>query len=322
MRLRYFVPAVRVPGATLAIVGEAPGAQEVVNKKPFVGPSGQLLDGLLKKAGIDRKAVTVTNVLKCNPKDNKLPDELELAVNCCSEILDKDLEDTKIVIGLGNVPLKAMTNQNSIMKRRGSIYPLHNGKHFIGTLHPSFLMRSQFVKNKKGVIPKEIVVADLEKAKRLSIEGVHIPTFEIVTDPSSYEMNEFLKRLQDPKLLVGVDIETTREGKAEHAVPTIIAFATKDYGICAEFDESLEFIAAALESPARKVFHNGAVFDIFVLEGVGFKVNNYYMDTMYAHHLAFSELKHSLGFVQSLYTDLPFHKDMADDEEMEDSWEK
>ena len=133
-RLPYHVGSSGPDDAEMVFVGEAPGEQEVQQRKPFVGLAGQLLDGLLMKARIMRGKIKVTNVLKCQPKKNKLPEDLDLAISCCSEILARDIKGAKVIVGLGNVPLKAFTGLSSITKRRGSIYRLNEKQVFIGTL--------------------------------------------------------------------------------------------------------------------------------------------------------------------------------------------
>lgn len=320
-RLRYHVPATKVKGAKMALVGEAPGQWEVANKRPFVGPAGKLLDTLLKLAGINRKEVTASNVLKCQPEKNKLPADLSLAIACCSEILEKDLEEVETVIGLGNVPLLALTKQSLITKRRGSIYKIAHGRTFIGTLHPAALLRSSFVKgeDETKVLPKEVVVADLVKALAISEGYLWQKEENFIIEPLPNDSSSFLQRLQNPKAWVALDIETSWS-KIREAVPLIIAFSFEDVTLCAEFkDEGLDWIAQALASPAPKITHNG-IFDIAVLRNVGFEVENWAFDTLYAHHLMYAELPHSLGFVQSLYTDLPFHKHLRD--ELEEGWDK
>ena len=327
-RIRHHVPARKTAGAVLAFVGEAPGRDEVTSHLPFVGYAGKLLQFLAKKAGIDWYEITVSNILKCNPEGNHLPEglELEIAIDCCSEILREDLRGVRVIVGLGAVPLYAMTKKSGIIVHRGSVYELSPGRFYIPTVHPSALRRARFVrqeKNKKLTIPpREVIIADLVRAKKIA-DDIHftLPKPEILTHPTPEEQRRFLKMLQDPEVEIGVDIETTREDKTECVVPLIIAFATMDLAIVADFEEDLDFIAEALESPAKKIMHNGQIFDIYVMENVGFKVNNYEFDTMYAHHTVYAELQHKLAFVQSLHSYLPYHKDMKEDIVGEE-WEK
>lgn len=320
-----YVPASRVKGAQIAIVGEAPGAKEVEGRRGFVGASGRLLDSLLFKAGISRAQVTVTNVLKCQPLGNELPRDLPLAISCCSSLLERDLEGTRVVIGLGNVPLLALTGKRGIMKHRGSVYPLEGqtenakGRWFVGTLHPAALLRSRWVKGEgTKVVPSSVVVADLRRAKGLLEREPEIPKDDFFLYPNAEEKSLLLSLLEDPEREVGVDIETTWGEKVEEKLPLLIGFDTEEIGLCVDF-EDLDFIARALESPSRKIFHHG-ISDVSVLTYLGFTVEHWYFDTLYGHHTAFAELPHSLAFVQSLYCWLPFHKDMMTVEEEEEVW--
>ncbi len=331
-RLPYYVPPKVVESSKLAIVGEAPGAHEVAlpreKRQPFVGPAGQLLDKMLARAGIDRSKTTVTNVLKCQPKNNKLPEdpaELRLAIDCCSELVNNDIVYADVVIGLGNVPLLAFTDQWYITRRRGSVYSIWGEKYFVGTIHPSALLRAQFVKGGKDgsktlLPPRAIVEADLKRAKKISIEGVKLPNPTYLLYPTQADFDTMLHRLDNEYELVGIDIETSKEKKADDCVPSIISFALEDFVVTASFEEDVEFIYLALKSKAMKSLQNGAIFDVYVLEGIGFEFTNYYFDNMYGHHLLYAELLHRLEFIQSLYTYLPFHKDMKDD--FEDEWNK
>ncbi|MCW2608054.1 MAG: phage polymerase-related protein, partial [Frankiales bacterium] len=67
------------PGARLAVVGEAPGAQEDAGGQPFVGRSGQLLDRLLAEVGGDRARTAVLNTVACRPPGNRPPTRVETA---------------------------------------------------------------------------------------------------------------------------------------------------------------------------------------------------------------------------------------------------
>lgn len=324
-RLAYHVPAAIVPGAKLAAVGEAPGAREVessstVSKRlPFVGPAGGLFNSILRRADMERKDITVSNVLKCQPLNNKLPDELDTAIDCCSEILKKDLSEAEVVIAFGNTALYALSGKRGITDRRGSVYQTSSEKLVIGTLHPASLLRQSFMKDIAGTVPLPVIIADVKRAKVILERGFEEPNPRITLFPSEAEKEEFMETLSSLNTSVGVDIETTFEKKTEYCVPLIIAIAHPDWVLCASFDDDLEFIVEALQSKAKKTFHNG-VFDVFVLNNVFIKVNNYAFDTLYAHHLLYSELPHKLKFVQSLYTFLPFHKDMKDD--LEEIWDK
>lgn len=322
-RLDYFVPGEVVPGAVLAFVGEAPGKMEAIAKRPFVGPAGQTHDKMLETVHIERSTTTTTNVLKCWPKDNKLPDDLQLAIDCCSEILKKDVAEAKVIVGLGNVPLKAFTGLDFITSRRGSIYRLNERQVFLAALHPSYVRRLGFIKRdemKKKVIPKPVAVQDLKRARQLAEGWQWEQKHDYIIRPTQIEKDDFIADLYKPMPLVGVDIESTKEKETPlRAIPLIIAFSLLDRTLCASFEDDLDFIDVVLRSPTPKTLHGG-IFDMTVLRNVGLRVVNWTMDTLYAHHLEYAELPHDLGFVQSLYTPLAFHKHMKD--KFEEQWGK
>lgn len=321
-RLPFHVPATGPDNAEIVSVGEAPGETEVARRTPFVGPSGQVHDRLLLKGGIERSKIKVTNVLKCRPKDNKLPEDLDLAIDCCHEILEEDIKNAKVVLGWGNIPLKAFTGLSGITRRRGSIYRLNEKQVFIGTIHPSALRRSEFVKREDDkdtkITPKEIVVADVKRAKALAAGMKWEVPENYILYPNQKEFEEFLRDLEKPGVRVGVDIESTKD-QPIRAIPIIVSFSLLDRTLCASFEDDLTFIQMALQSPAEKVYHAGC-FDTLVKMNVGLKIGNYFMDTLYSHHLMYAELPHSLWFVQSLYTTLAYHKHLKD--EFEDIWDK
>lgn len=340
-RLHYYVPST-VDGdnrsqeqVDFVLVGEAPGEWEVTGRwnprlgrkvqEGFMGPAGRLLDKLLKRAGLDRSRCRLTNVLKCQPKNNKLPDDLDTAIWACSELLEKEIVGAKVVIGFGNVPLQAFKSLGNITKRRGSVYTLSTGQPFVPTLHPAYLLRQQHMTFKETKeekpIPQEVVEADITKAIKVArgeLKWGEAVLPEYTLEPTEADKMEFLERLYEPERLVAVDIETTRD-KPLDVVPLLIGFSFMDWSLCVEFeDEHLEFIIKALESPTPKIFQNG-LFDDMVLRNIGIETKNWTVDTFGQHHLLYSELPHNLGFIGSLCTTLEYHKGMKDD--LED-WDK
>jgi len=95
--------------AELMFVGEAPGKNEDLQGKPFVGQAGQLLDKLLAEIGMERSQVFVANVLKCRPPGNRdpLPEEIEE----CKPYLMRQIEliEPKMICTLGNFATKTIT---------------------------------------------------------------------------------------------------------------------------------------------------------------------------------------------------------------------
>ena len=128
-------------GARVLLVGEAPGATEDAEGRPFVGRSGQLLDECLAAAGLRRDEVAVTNVVKCRPPGNRTPRRAE--VLRCRPWLDRQLElaDPAFVVTLGGTAAAAFFGAGArIGALRGSVHHVH-GRAVVVTYHPSAALR-------------------------------------------------------------------------------------------------------------------------------------------------------------------------------------
>lgn len=133
------------PHACLVVVGEAPGRQEDLQGRPFVGRSGQLLDRLLREeAGLERDEVYIANVVKCRPPDNRDPRPDEIVA--CRPYLEAQLEliAPKVVLTLGNFSTKLLlATTDGINKLRGQAYPIGGGGTvLVPTFHPAFALRA------------------------------------------------------------------------------------------------------------------------------------------------------------------------------------
>ena len=135
--------------ATLMVVGEQPGDQEDLAGKPFVGPSGQLLDRYLVEAGIDRRQVYVTNAVKhfkfvWRGKRRLHQSPTAKEIDICRFWLEGELGivKPKVVLALGASAARGMIGKTvSITKARGHAHPLPEGRELWVTAHPSYLLR-------------------------------------------------------------------------------------------------------------------------------------------------------------------------------------
>ncbi|MCX8205624.1 MAG: type-4 uracil-DNA glycosylase [Candidatus Micrarchaeota archaeon] len=95
------VPGEGSPHAKIMLVGEAPGENEDLQGRPFVGRAGQLLNEMLAEIGLRRENVFITNIVKCRPPGNRDPLPEEKAI--CSPYLDMQIEciQPKIIVCLG-----------------------------------------------------------------------------------------------------------------------------------------------------------------------------------------------------------------------------
>lgn len=109
--------------AALVFIGEAPGADEDLQGKPFVGRAGQLLTRLLKEIGIPREEVYITNVVKCRPPNNRNPQPDEIAA--CEPYLSRQMEviQPKLICTLGSFAAQTLLKtQQPISRLRGRLH--------------------------------------------------------------------------------------------------------------------------------------------------------------------------------------------------------
>ncbi len=130
------------PNAELMLVGEAPGADEDDQGRPFVGRAGQLLMQMIKAIEYERKDVFIANILKCRPPGNR-PPELD-EIQECTPFLWKQISiiQPKLILALGTFAAQTLLKSKStISSLRNRIYEMPYGK-VLATYHPSFLLRS------------------------------------------------------------------------------------------------------------------------------------------------------------------------------------
>jgi uracil-DNA glycosylase family 4 len=132
-------------GAPLAIVGEAPGAQEDAAGRPFVGRAGQLLDQLLHEAGLRRDEVAVLNTVKCRPPGNRTPKADEIA-NCRPYLTGQlELLRPSLVVALGLTAAGwFLGRRTTLASARGQVHEVGvsgTAYRLLATYHPSAAIR-------------------------------------------------------------------------------------------------------------------------------------------------------------------------------------
>jgi uracil-DNA glycosylase family 4 len=142
LRRTNAVPGTGNYNAKLMIIGEGPGRDEDIQGKPFVGKAGKLLTQLLSEIGISREEVYITNVVKCRPPDNRVPEESE--IEACRDYLRRQIEiiNPKIILLLGSTALKAVIGEKSITKVRGEEIEI-DGIIYLPTFHPAAVLRDE-----------------------------------------------------------------------------------------------------------------------------------------------------------------------------------
>lgn len=130
------------PAARLMFVGEAPGADEDLQGRPFVGAAGKLLDKIIEAMGLKREDVYITNVVKCRPPGNRKPEKEE--IEACEGFLFREIAVVKprIIVTLGATPLFSLLRiKDGITRVRGNWYEYQNIP-VMPTFHPAYLLRS------------------------------------------------------------------------------------------------------------------------------------------------------------------------------------
>ena len=139
----HTVPGEGAPNARLMIIGESPGKDEAEQGKPFVGPSGRLLNKIIQAAGWKREDIFIANILKCRPPNNRDPLPLEAAN--CRRFLDIQIRcvDPEAILCLGRIACLYLLGR-SPESRMASLRGIHDyqGRMVVCSFHPSYLLRN------------------------------------------------------------------------------------------------------------------------------------------------------------------------------------
>lgn len=165
----YAVPAEvgteYAPGG-LAVICEAPGAQEAVSSRPLVGSAGRVFNSLLEEAEIDRRSLVLLNRVRCRPPNNKLSLVPEAPSNC-DEWLVKELAgyNPGVVVVMGGTALSIIFGAKAkVGTTRGTSRPTgeefqYGARVWIATYHPASLLPN------RSPVNRPLVVADLALAR-------------------------------------------------------------------------------------------------------------------------------------------------------------
>ncbi len=130
------------PDAELVFVGEAPGREEDIEGRPFVGEAGRLLTRIIKAMGLERRDVYICNVVKCRPPRNRDPEIDE--IKACLPFLKTQLRiiSPKVICTLGRIAAQALIGRDfKITQQRGRWYS-YKDIPVMPTFHPAYLLRN------------------------------------------------------------------------------------------------------------------------------------------------------------------------------------
>lgn len=318
------VPGYGPRNSRIMIVGEAPAKEEVREGRPFRGPAGKQLHSMCSLVGIDLEQVYTTNC-SLEPVARAAKEKFFFSGSQPTDVftrglvqLYRDIQEIKpnVVIALGNYALWALMGHQGIMKWRGSILksPI-TGTKVIPTIHPAALLRGQKEEDGgtkgSGGMWKYLtaVVHDLKRAREQSaFPDVRLRPRRVIANPEGADLENAIEVLSHCQDLV-FDMETF--GGTNLACAGFSA-GDPERAWVFELDtrERLEAVKHLLENPkTRKIGHNICAYDVPMLDAAGIHVRNVYWDTEIAQHVLVPDLPKSLAFVQSIYTDMPYHKD-------------
>lgn len=304
----------------LALIGEAPGMEEARQGKPFVGRSGQLLDRMLATTGISRDECYLDNVVNVRPPNNnfgvfyddakRTKPTVEL-INYREALLKRLMViRPKVIVPLGGEALRAVTiSEIKITEHRGCMIEMDRGKpsvtlRILPTLHPAHVLRMYS--------DRPVVELDLKKAWRQARHPSKPQTFFTIK-PTLDQVLQFFEQRLTP---VAFDIESigpcTRSlGFAWSATQAIsIPLIWKGTHYWSHEDEAiiLQALKNYLGDPQIEKYLQNGPYDLTIIGNeLGLGVDGFKLDTMYAHHLLYPELRKGLDFFSSIYTDFPMY---------------
>lgn len=191
-------------------IGEAPGRNEDLQGKPFVGQAGKILDELLALIGFERKEIFIANVLKCRPPQNRDPQSVE--INSCKNYLFRQIKiiDPAIICTLGRHSTQLiLKTDKSITGLRGRIFKVDN-RFIMPINHPAAALytpaRMEILRNDFLKLKKVIQIVNGEQPES---------SLFIETSPGTDKEQDSLKIINDNKVILPED--TIREKAYEAA---------------------------------------------------------------------------------------------------------
>lgn len=289
LRSEPFVPSSGPEYAPVVCVGEAPGLQESIYGRPFVGKSGKLLKAVLNHAGVQTEKVFYTNTVLCRPPDNSDPPKE--AIQACSQRLRDEItgRQPSTIIALGNFASKTLLGTSTgIMQLRvgpPKESPSFPNAQIIPTIHPAAALRAS------DYFP--FIVTDVGKIAYAKREW-EPPEYVVATPEDAYKRITELSR-RDP-LTVDIEVDVEKDLSYEHPSK----YRLLCVGVAGEVDPPIVFPRDVLEidnlrmalgeclSGARIIAHNGK-FDIPGLAQLVRGTPNegklrLWFDTMLAHY--------------------------------------
>lgn len=328
--LQYDCGADGIFNANIAVIAEAPGDRERTLKMPLSGGSGKFLWDALRKYGITRRSVYISNVIKrqllgSGDVKEKISDH---EVQMYTGILQWELQqlpNLKYIVCLGNYALQAVTGLRGINSYRGSVLQvqLRHGSEddqtgqsrvrdvtVLAMVNPAAVLRD----------PKQELMFRFDCDRLNDLITGKFQEYEVNCriNPTLEEAFRWISDMRTAGKPVGLDIETS-------SGETICVGLANDphEGMCINFrdatgnrwsveDELRIWLAIdeLVNDPAvRLVMQNGMYDSSWMYYKDRVRVGRQWFDTMLAHHTLYPSMPHNLGFLTVQYTTHPYYKD-------------
>jgi len=297
--------------AKIAIIGEAPGKDEVRKGTPFIGASGQVLWKSLRQHQILRPAVYATNVVKrqaASTKYTKYPVQKDEFDKWCT-ILEWELEhlpNLEHILVLGDMALQALFHVTGVTNQRGSVKKWRD-KNVLISYNPAYVMRE----------PKTEIIMQMDLRR---FTDVVAGTFkehhvEALINPSYKEAMDFMNALLASDKPVSWDIESTNRQTACHGLSNdphlamCINLRDRSHNRYTVEEEYAIWLKMQEMGDKKPIIAQNGNFDSHWTGYKDWTRIPIWFDTLLAHHTLYPTLPHGLDFLVSQYTTHPYYKD-------------
>lgn len=314
--------------AEIAIIGEAPGEREKVLKMPLTGSSGKYLWDNLRKYGINRREVYLSNVIKrqllsvasASAKEKIGHGEVSHYTSILLWELNQ-LPNLKYIICLGNYALQAITGLSGIINYRGSVMDVQLSTAYensnpakdvkvIALYNPAYVLRD----------PKAELMFKFDCFRIDQVVTGKFEEYEInhLINPTFDQALAWIEKMRTEGKPVGLDIETSSgeticvglANDAHEGMCINLRTATDNrWTVKEELQLWLAIERLVTDPDVRLVMQNGMYDGSWTYFHNRLGLIKGWFDTMLAHHTLYPSMPHNLGFLVSQYTTHPYYKD-------------
>lgn len=326
--------------AKLWVILDSPESEDVSAKLPCVSASGRYFISLLDGLGVKADTIRLEYIIEEVPpkgefRNYALNKEGSERLNTRVLELKRRIKEfsPNMVLLLGYGSLNSLLNKDNVPTWRGHyLWSSELGVKFLATYKPSVALRQRYVdKDQKPGQYEALMTADVRKAVQgASFHDCQFPKLELKVQPTADEAVSILEDLYENAQYLSYDIETVN-----HVLVDCIGFSSSlNRGYCiplwypdrrSYYDSTaqikvFELIRRLLQSDIPKIAQNSQFDTVILYEYYDTLVKNIVFDTMLFAHNMFCDLPKDLGTLMSLYTNLPYHKQMIHSNSVVDRW--